>query len=174
MKEELESLAGMAEPGEPGNITRAAEDARAQWGWITPEQIYRDLQYALRAMRRSPAFTATAVLSLALGIGANTAIFSLVDALRLRRLPVRDPQELVQVQMRLGTKNESVRASPMPLCEAWGTKRNLFGRGWLLRGQFQRSFSGLSQPRSRRLGLWRLLRDVGPESDDGAFAYAIR
>ena len=99
MHEELESLAAMAEPGELGNVTHAAEEARAAWGWIWLEQWHRDVEYACRTMRRNPGFTATAVLSLALGIGANTAIFSLIDALMLRWLPVHDPQELVQLKM---------------------------------------------------------------------------
>ncbi len=67
------------------------------WGWNSLETLWRDARYALRGMRRSPGFTAVAVLSLALGIGANTAIFSLIDALMLRMLPVRDPGRLVEL-----------------------------------------------------------------------------
>ena len=100
MQSELESLAAMAAPGELGNITRAAEDARAAWGWTWLEQLWRDVQYAFRTLRHNPGFTAAAVLSLALGIGANTAIFSLIDALMLRRLPVHNPQELVLLKFR--------------------------------------------------------------------------
>jgi putative ABC transport system permease protein len=72
------------------------------------ETLLRDLRYAARVLRKNPAFTLVAVLSLALGIGANTAIFQLVDAVRLRMLPVKDPQELVQVRL---TSMQKVRGS---------------------------------------------------------------
>src|SRR5258708_24082616 len=65
-------------------------------GWI--EDLMRDLRYAARTLRRRPGFTAIVVLSLALGIGANTAIFSITDGLLLRMLPVREPQQLVRIQ----------------------------------------------------------------------------
>jgi putative ABC transport system permease protein len=102
MNEELQSLAAIAGPGELGNLTRVAEEARAVWSWTWLEQLYRDVQYAVRTMRHNIGFTATVVLSLALGIGANTAIFSLMDALMLRWLPVSNPQELVQLKLRSG------------------------------------------------------------------------
>src|SRR5579872_3296808 len=63
------------------------------------DAIVQDLRYALRGLRRSPGFACTAILSLALGVGANTAIFSLIDALILKSLPVRHPEELLQVMM---------------------------------------------------------------------------
>jgi hypothetical protein len=61
-------------------------------GW--PERLWQDFRYGARQLRLDPAVTGVAVLSLALGIGANTSIFQLVDAVRLRTLPVANPKEL--------------------------------------------------------------------------------
>ena len=78
-----------------GNMTVLKEQSQAAWGWGWLESLAQDTFYGIRAMLRSPAITAVALLSLALGIGANTAIFSLIDAVLLRSLPVRDPRGLV-------------------------------------------------------------------------------
>jgi predicted permease len=82
-----------------GNPTLVTEDTRAVWKWTALEHLVQDVRYALRTMRKNLGFSAAATLSLALGIGANTAIFSLIDALLLRSLPVRNPGELVQVML---------------------------------------------------------------------------
>jgi putative ABC transport system permease protein len=79
-----------------GNRTLIQETTREAWGWSFAERLLQDFRYALRAMRRNPGFTATAALSLALGVGANTAIFSLINTLMLRTLPVEHPEQLVE------------------------------------------------------------------------------
>src|SRR6266513_4991967 len=79
-----------------GNPTFLKEQARDTWGWIWLDQVGQDLRYGLRTLRNSPNFTAVAVLTLALGIGANTAIFSPLDGLVLRDLSVPHPEQLVR------------------------------------------------------------------------------
>ena len=79
-----------------GNTAYVKEEVREMWGWTSLERLWQDLSYAFRMLRNTPVFTTVALLSLALGIGANTAIFSLLNALILRQLPVPDPQQLVQ------------------------------------------------------------------------------
>lgn len=97
MREELGSLTAIAGRKELGNVTLAMEDVRASWGWTWLESILADSRYSFRALRRQPAFFSVAVLSLALAIGANSAIFSFADALLLRPLPVRNPSAVFDV-----------------------------------------------------------------------------
>jgi predicted permease len=82
-----------------GNVTLMEENSRDVWRWPSIENLLMDLRYALRTLRKSPGFTVTAIVTLALGIGANTAIFMLLDAIRLRSLPVQNPQELAEVRI---------------------------------------------------------------------------
>src|ERR1700683_4374704 len=99
LDEEMRYHRELLEQGPPrfGNATLLKEASRGVWGFTTLETTLKDLRYALRMLRRSPAFTAVAVVSLALGVGANTAIFSLIDTLMLKMLPVKQPDRLVEL-----------------------------------------------------------------------------
>jgi predicted permease len=83
-----------------GNVTLVREDARAFWSWVLVEQLAQDVRYGLRGLFANRLFTALAALSLALGIGANTAIYSFMDSILLRSLPVSDPASLAVVKWR--------------------------------------------------------------------------
>ena len=82
---------------ELGNVALIQEDTRAVWTWTFGEQLVQDIRYGLRVIAANKTFSAMAILSLALGIGANTAIFSFLDSILLRSLPVPDPQSLVML-----------------------------------------------------------------------------
>ena len=82
-----------------GNVTRLKEQCREQWTFPFVESILDDLRYAWRRIRKAPTFSVITILIMGLGIGANTAIFSLMDAVMLRLLPVRQPEELVHVAL---------------------------------------------------------------------------
>jgi predicted permease len=83
-----------------GNTLRMREQAREAWGWTWLDRLGQDLSYAARTLSRSPGFTVTAVLVLAIGIGVNVAAFSLFNMVALEPLPVRDPGSLVRLQRR--------------------------------------------------------------------------
>jgi macrolide transport system ATP-binding/permease protein len=78
-----------------GNTALLQEDTRAVWTWIYLEQLVQDVRYAFRTMAANKTFSALAILSLALGIGTNTAIYSFMDSILLRSLPVSNPESLV-------------------------------------------------------------------------------
>jgi predicted permease len=111
-----------------GNLALVREDSRAAWRWSWQEHLRQDVGYALRTLRKSPGFAAVAVLTLALGIGANTAIFTLIDALLLRALPVPSPGALLQVSMTPGDARESQLSESLsyPAVRVLADQRDIF------------------------------------------------
>jgi putative ABC transport system permease protein len=80
-----------------GNPALVREEVRETWGWGSIERLLQDIRFSIRTLRKSPGFTVFAVLALTLGLGANAAIFSVVDAVLLRSLPFRNADRLVEV-----------------------------------------------------------------------------
>ena len=97
-----------------GSALQAMDALRDQRGLPWLDELGRDLRHGLRALRRTPSFTAVALLTLALGIGANTAIYQLFDAIRIRTLPVKDPEQLVVVEPANVPGSQARRASIYP------------------------------------------------------------
>src|SRR5690242_13962189 len=81
-----------------GNVTRVKEETREVWSFVWLEQLLQDIHLGFRRLRKFPGFTAVAILTLALGIGANTAIFSVINGVLLSPPPFKDSQQLVVIK----------------------------------------------------------------------------
>src|ERR1700686_3423701 len=129
----------------PSNHSHPRREDRQERGALSAEFMLQDFRFALRTLRKSWGFAATAILTLALGMGANTSIFQLLDAVRLRSLPVADPASLVKVQIKGGVHDflyQNETAISTALWEqirnqqgvfsgvlAWASRRYAIGRG---------------------------------------------
>jgi predicted permease len=133
-----------------GNVTLVQEDARRTWGWTWLEQFAQDLRFGARSLRKSPGFAAVAILTLALGIGANTAIFSVVNAVLLRPLPYPDADRLAIIWSGLGSVNRAV-ASTYELYEIRQRTREFdqIGGIWVTNG----TLPGEGDPEQVKIGV---------------------
>jgi putative ABC transport system permease protein len=109
-----------------GGIERIKEEARDARGTYFVESLLQDIRFALRILRKTPLITGIALLSLALGIGANTAIFSLIDAVMLRMLPVQKPEQLVQIRFKSLTSQDPGSSVTNPIWEQVRDHQNVF------------------------------------------------
>ena len=114
-----------------GNTTRVRETVYEanSFGWV--ERLAKDVRYAARVLRRSPGFALAALLSLTLGIGANTAIFELLTAVRLRSLPIAQPSELAEIRVLGGNRGLGLSFGPQadmtaPLYDAFAREQRAF------------------------------------------------
>ena len=108
-----------------GGVERRKEECRDMRRVRLIEDLIQDLRYGLRTLRKSPGFTAVAALSLALGIGANTAIFSLVDAVLLKMLPVKSPEQLVAIES-FNQRGERSKIFSYPIFEQLRDRSQVF------------------------------------------------
>jgi predicted permease len=154
---EAPEAAAAAARHELGNLSQIQEAAHDVWGGRWIEQAVQDVRYALRAFRRNPGFATVAILSLALGIGANTALFEVVNAVRLRPLPVVDPAGLVEIHI---TERDGARgnfetwypAVTQPIWRELQTQRGAFA-GLFAWGRGEFSLSEGGEARTAE-GLW--------------------
>jgi predicted permease len=127
-----------------GNTTLVKEVTREMWGWTSLERLLQNIRYGLRVIRRNPGFAAVAILTLALGIGANTAIFSVVNTIFLKPLPFPESDRVFLVA-RTGNKIGGANIS-WPLFLAWKEKQGLFDALGTVNGPVNFTLTGHGDP----------------------------
>jgi putative ABC transport system permease protein len=146
-----------------GNAALLREDSRAAWGWQWAEDLARDVGYAVRSLRRSPAFAAVAVLTLGLGIGVNTAMFSVLYGTCLAPLPYAEPDRLVDVSMMQTTGRRFDAGTSLPNLRDWTAQARSFEALAAHRLQFFVNLTGHGE--AEEVHAWRLsaglLRTLG-------------
>jgi hypothetical protein len=155
-----------------GNPTLIREQTRAIWSWNWLESVARDLRFSLRALRRTPGFTVIAILVMALGIGANVALFTVVRGVLLKPLPFEDPDHLVMLY-EAGLHEDDTAGSNVVSGGMYAEWKKL-----------NRSYSSLALTQSIRVGLsgsggqlpeklnsalfsWDMLRTLGVQPAQG-------
>jgi putative ABC transport system permease protein len=129
-----------------GNSTFLKEESRGVWGWRWVEVLAQDIRFALRLMRRSPTFAATAVLTLGLAIGGNTLVFSLVDAVVLRPLPFADPARLYLLAT-VEAESQQAMNSSYPDFRDWRAQSRSFQAMAAFRGD-SFNLTGAAEPKN--------------------------
>ena len=149
-----------------GNPALLRDQTRATWSWTWLESVWRDLRFSFRALRRTPGFTAIAILVMSLGIGANVALFAIVHGVILKPLPFREPQRLVMLYESLLRDGDAPGYNPVAggIYDAWKTQNQTFSNLALVReSRVQLSGSGgqLSEKLSSGEFSWDLLPTLG-------------